>query len=252
MAQKTSIDQSELKKFNKSFEEWWDPNGEFKTLHEINPIRISYITDKITEHFNLQNSSLNPLKNLSILDVGCGGGLVSVPIYKNGANVVGLDANKHNIKAATSYAKKNNLDIKFINTTIEKLAANLDKPGLGECYDVVLCLEVIEHVANLVEFLQNLVKLVKPGGLIIISTINRNIKSYFQAIVMAEYFLHWVETGTHDHAKFVKPSELHNMLKNGKKIKELKGLKFNLLTNKWYISDDINVNYFACIADETF
>lgn len=234
MTQKTSIDQVELNKFNKTIEEWWDKNGEFKTLHDINPVRIKYIMDKIGD------SHLRGNDNISIIDIGCGGGLISVPLHKLGAKVTGLDANKHNIEAASKYAKKNKLGIEFINSTAEEHKGK---------YDVVLCLEVIEHVANPEEFVQNLTRLVKDGGMIILSTINRTVKSYLQAIIMAEYVLRWVPTGTHDYTKFIKPSELKNMLKNSKfQIKELKGLKLNPLTNIWYLDDNIDVNYFACIT----
>lgn len=240
MTKKSSIDQKELNKFNKTTEEWWDESGEFKTLHDINPIRIKYIIDKVTKHFNINNSSEHPLEGLEILDVGCGGGLISVPICKLGAKVTALDANENNIKASSEYAKKHKLKIEFINNTVE------NHSGL---YDVLLCLEVIEHVGNIKEFVQNLTKLLKPHGMIILSTINRTIKSYFQAIIMAEYILKWIPINTHNYAKFVKPSELKNMLENTEfQLEELCGLKLSPLTKTWYLSDDIDVNYFAYIT----
>lgn len=244
MTPSSSINQAELNKFSRNHEQWWDEQGEFKTLHDINPIRVNYITQKIQQHFNISKKSDHPLKNLNIIDIGCGGGLVSVPMCKLGANVVGLDANENNIKAATDYAKKHNLNISFICNSVEDYLAKQHV-----LYDVVLCMEVIEHVDNTEEFLLNLTKLLKPNGLLILSTINRTIQSYMQAILMAEYVLRWVPTGTHDYAKFIKPSELKNMLQGTKwQLQELKGLKLNVIDSSWYLSDDIDVNYFACIA----
>ncbi len=248
MTKNSSIDHNELNKFNKTSNEWWDEFGEFKILHKINPIRLEYIKNKITEHFNISETSAKtakPLTHLDIIDIGCGGGLISVPICKLGANVTAIDANNHNIKASCEHAKKADLKINFINITVEEYI-NLYPKNL---YDIVLCLEVVEHVANQQEFIQNLLKLIKPNGILILSTINRTIKSYAQAIITAEYILKWVPTNTHNHSKFLKPSEIHNIIKQKNfYLKDLTGLKFNPLTNNWYLSDDIDVNYFACIA----
>ena len=252
MNKESSVDQNEVNKFNKTSEEWWDKSGEFKILHQINPIRIQYINDKIAEHFNsIQNKEddLQPLKNLNIIDVGCGGGLISVPICQLGAKVTAIDANSYNIKALSEYTKNNNLAINPINTTVEEYISNYP----DQLYDVVLCLEVLEHVSNQSAFIQNLLKLLKPTGILILSTINRTIKSYAHAIIAAEYILKWVPTNTHDYSKFLKPSELYKILEvNNFHLKNLTGLKFDIITNSWYLSDDIDVNYFACIIKNSY
>lgn len=240
MIENSSIDDLEIKKFNKTLDEWWDVNGEFKMLHDITPIRMSYITSKLKQHFNITDFNKSDTK-LDIVDIGCGGGLVTVPLAKLGLNTSGVDASLQNIQAAMAYANRNNLQINYINSTAEDLAKENKK------YDCVLCLEVIEHVANVEEFIHNLTKLLKPGGILILSTINRNIKSYMLAIFMAEYILGWVHKNTHDYSKFLKPSELNSiLLTNNMKITELKGLTFNLLDQSWRLSSDIDVNYFAC------
>lgn len=252
MDKKSSVNQNELNKFNKTSEEWWDKSGEFKILHQINPIRIQYINDKIAEHFNsIQNKEddLQPLKNLNIIDVGCGGGLISVPICQLGAKVTAIDANSYNIKALSEYAKNNNLAINPINTTVEEYISNYP----DQLYDVVLCLEVLEHVSNQSAFIQNLLKILKPTGMLILSTINRTIKSYAQTIIAAEYILKWIPINTHDYSKFLKPSELYKILETSNfQLKNLTGLKFDIITNSWHLSDDIDVNYFACIIKNSY
>lgn len=237
----SSIDEEELKKFSKTNHEWWDLNGEFKALHEINPIRINYIKSIILKHFQFPNSSTKPLKNIKLLDIGSGGGLVCKPMYELGANVTGIDANEHNTKAAVTYAREHNLDIKYINNTVENyIIQNNEK------YDVILCLEVIEHVANPREFVQNISKLLKQNGVLIFSTINRTLKSFTQAIIIAEYILGWVPKNTHRYSKFIKPSELVSMLNNTDlTLSELKGLKLSLPSKIWELSDNIDINYFA-------
>lgn len=237
----SSIDEEELKKFSKSNQEWWDLNGEFKTLHEINPIRIDYIKSTILKHFKLPNSPIKPLKNIKLLDIGSGGGLVCKPMYELGANITGIDANEHNTKAAMAYAREHNMEIKYVNNTVEDYVLKNN-----EKYDVILCLEVIEHVANPKEFVQNISKLLKQNGILIFSTINRTFKSFTQAIIIAEFILNWVPKNTHRYSKFVKPSELVSMLNNTDlTLSELKGLKLSLPNKIWELSDDIDVNYFA-------
>jgi len=238
MNEKSSIDQEELNKFNKTYTEWWDNEGEFKTLHQINPVRVDYITAKIKQHFNISE-----LNGLELLDVGSGGGLISVPMLQLGARVTGLDANEHNVKAAKFYAKEHKLSINYLHSTIEQHVSSDKK------YDIILCLEVLEHVANPSDFIVNLSKLLAPGGILITSTINRTAKSYLLAIVAAEYVLRWVPVKTHNYAKFIKPSELVKMSqKTDLRIEELKGLVFQILGQEWQLSDDIDVNYFAVFS----
>ncbi len=241
----SSIDDEELKKFSKTNQEWWDLNGEFKSLHEINPVRIDYIKSVILKHFDIPNTNFKPLEKLKILDVGSGGGLVCKPMFELGADITGLDANEHNTKAATLYAKDNNLKIKYINNTVEEYS-----PLNKEKFDAVLCLEVIEHVANPKEFVQNISKLVKPNGILIFSTINRTIKSFTHAIIMAEYILGWVPKYTHKHSKFIKPSEFVSMLKDTPfNLSELKGLSLSLPDKNWHLTNNIDVNYFAVFTN---
>lgn len=231
----SSIDPHELNKFHKTAEQWWDPEGEFKTLHQINQIRINYIQQIFAKYFKNIN-----MQNFDILDIGCGGGLISVPIHKLGYNITGLDASGSNIEAATEHALKNNYNIKFINQTAEEHLSH------GKKYDVVLCLEVIEHVANVEYFVKTLSELLKKGGVLIVSTINKTIKSYMQAIIMAEYILRWVPKNTHEYSKFLKPSSLVRVAeKNNLNLLELKGMKLDLLTNRWQLDDNVDVNYFA-------
>ncbi|WP_375318882.1 bifunctional 2-polyprenyl-6-hydroxyphenol methylase/3-demethylubiquinol 3-O-methyltransferase UbiG [Candidatus Tisiphia endosymbiont of Oplodontha viridula] len=246
MSIKSSINQIELEKFSKISSQWWQEDGEFKILHQINPIRIGYILDKIKEHFNVQDDIL-PCSNLEIIDVGCGGGLITSPLCKLNAIVTGIDALQSNIDIATQYASSQNLNIQYLKSTVEELVSlnDLNKKQ----YDVVLCLEVIEHIDNPSDFVKNLASLVKPDGMIIISTINRTIKSYMLAILMAEYVLNWVSKNTHDHSKFLKPSEIYSMFNdNNIELKELKGLTYNIVNRRWQLSDDIDVNYFAYLT----
>jgi 2-polyprenyl-6-hydroxyphenyl methylase/3-demethylubiquinone-9 3-methyltransferase len=229
----SSIDQEELSKFSKTEEEWWDEDGEFKPLHAIHPVRMEYISSVIRRHFKDN-------QDLQVIDVGCGGGLVCESMAKSGFKVTGIDANPHNIKAATSHAKRSKLKIEYINAAVEEHIKSSKK------YDVVLCLEVIEHVANQNTFAQNVGRLLADGGVVIFSTINRTKKAYLLAIIMAEYVLRLVPQKTHDYSKFVRPSEFVHMLEGTKlKLQELKGLSFSPLEQNWYLTDDIDVNYFA-------
>ena len=241
MQDNSSINAREVEKFDKLSSKWWDVRGEFKMLHEINPLRLNFIEDKIRQHFSLSNKDY--FKDIDILDVGCGGGLISVPLARTGANVTAIDASPNNIKAARLHAQQHNLNINYQNTTAEELIVTLEK------FDVVICLEVIEHVANVEEFVANLAKLLKPGGMMILSTINRNVKSYMLAIIAAEYVLGWVPKRTHDHSKFLKPSELSSLLaKSNLRFQELRGLEFDIFSRNWKLSNDIDVNYMAYIV----
>ena len=237
----TTVNKEEIQKFSKIADEWWDVNGKFKPLHMFNPIRIEYILDAIALHFKLNLSKDLPLKNLQILDIGCGGGLISEPMCRLGATVTGIDASEKNIKVASLHAKKNNLKINYINASPEQLSEK-------GAYDVILNLEVVEHVDNLDLYLSSCSKLLKKNGIMFVATLNRTITSYIKAIVGAEYILRWLPIGTHDWNKFLKPEELEKKLNNlNFKLKEVKGLSFNPLIQKWKQTDDLSVNYILVV-----
>jgi len=233
-----TINKLEIKKFNKLAKEWWNPEGSFKPLHKFNPVRIRYIKDSIIQHFNIKSKKL-PLKNISVLDVGCGGGLISVPMKRLGADVVGIDASINNINVAKNYSNKKNLKIKYLCSSPEKLR-------IKKKFDVLLMLEIIEHVDDINFFIQQSTKFLKKNGLMFIATLNKTLKSYVFAIVGAEYVLNWLPIGTHDWQKFVKPDELIDIAKNYKlNLVDISGLKFNPLFDKWNITNDKSVNYIA-------
>ena len=234
----STINKTEINKFNKLAAEWWNPEGSFKPLHKFNPIRIKYIKDNIIQHFNIKSKNM-PLKNINILDIGCGGGLISVPMKKLGANVVGIDASLKNINIAKTHSKKNNLKIKYICTSPEKLKIN-------KKFDVLLMLEIVEHVDDINLFVKKSSKFLKKNGLMFIATLNRTLKSYIFAIVGAEYILNWLPIGTHDWEKFVRPEDLISIAKNYKlNLKDLSGLKFNPLIDRWNLTSDNSINYIA-------
>jgi 2-polyprenyl-6-hydroxyphenyl methylase/3-demethylubiquinone-9 3-methyltransferase len=233
-----TINKKEIEKFSRIASEWWDPNGKFKPLHNFNPIRIEYIKNSIIKHFKIK-SSTKSLRKINILDIGCGGGLLSEPMCRLGANVVGIDASDKNIEVAKFHAKKNNLKINYICSSPETL--RIDKK-----FDVILNMEIIEHVDDIDYFIKKSSQLLKKNGLMFVATLNKTLKSYFFAIIGAEYILRWLPIGTHDWEKFVKPKDLIEISKkNNLKIEELDGLKFDLLKNKWSISKDKSVNYIA-------
>ena len=235
----STINYKEIEKFSKLSEEWWDPNGKFKPIHNFNPIRIQYIKEKVIEKFKL-NFEKRPFANISLLDIGCGGGLLSEPMCRLGAKVTGIDASKKNIDIAKIHAKKNNLKINYINASPEKLDAN-------KKFDIILNMEIIEHVENLDLFLKISSDLLSKNGIMFVATINRSLKSYAFAIIGAEYILRWLPIGTHDWNKFVKPNELVNFSdKNKLKLISIDGVKFNPLSNEWKISKDKSVNYISC------
>ncbi len=218
--------------------EWWDPEGKFKPLHKFNPIRIKYIKENIIERFKSKNIE-TPLSGINILDIGCGGGLLSEPMCKLGANVTGIDASRKNINIAKSHAKKNKLDINYICSSPEKLS-NKKK------FDVILNMEIIEHVENIQFFLKSCSNLLKKDGLMFVATINKTLKSYVFAIVGAEYILRWLPIGTHEWEKFVKPDELVEiLLKYNCNCNKMDGMNFNIIQNEWSISKDLSVNYIA-------
>ena len=236
----TTINKEEIQKFSKLADEWWDVNGKFKPLHMFNPIRIEYILEEITKHFKIDRERKLFLKNLEILDIGCGGGLISEPMARLGGNVTGIDAGEKNIKIAYLHSKKNNLKINYLNKSPEQLKEK-------EKFDIILNLEVVEHVENLDLYLQSCYDLLKKNGLMFTATINRTLTSYIKAIIGAEYILRWLPIGTHDWNKFVKPEELQRKLTNIKfTTKNIKGLEFNPIFNKWKKSDALSVNYIVC------
>ena len=232
-----TINKKEIEKFSKIAEEWWDPSGKFKPLHKFNPIRISYIKNNIISSFKLNASDNKPLKKVKILDIGCGGGLLSEPMCRLGAEVVGIDASSKNVKVAELHAKKNNLNIKYFCSSPENLNTK-DK------FDVILNMEIIEHVENVNFFLESCSKLLKKNGIMFVATLNKTLKSYLFAIVGAEYILRWLPIGTHEWEKFVKPTDLTNLLKkNNFSLDSLDGMKFNILKDEWKLSSDKSVNY---------
>ena len=233
-----TINKKEIEKFSKIAAEWWNPNGKFKPLHKFNPIRIKYIKDNIIKKFNL-NSSNKPLKTINILDIGCGGGLLSEPMSSLGASVVGIDASKKNIEVAKFHAKKNKLKINYICASPEILK-------IQKKFDVILSMEIVEHVEDINFFIKKSSELLKKNGLMFIATLNKTLKSYMFAIVGAEYILRWLPIGTHDWNKFIKPDELIKVTKiNNLKLEKLDGINFDLLTNEWNLSSNNSVNYIA-------
>ena len=233
-----TINKLEIAKFSKIAAEWWSPNGQFKPLHKFNPIRIKYLKENIIEHFKLKQTN-SPLKGLNILDIGCGGGLLSEPITRLGAKVTAIDASKKNIQVAKFHAKKNSLKINYLCSSPEKL--NLNKK-----FDVVLNMEIVEHVEDLNFFIKKSSNLLKKNGLMFIATLNKTFKSYVLAIIGAEYVLRWLPIGTHDWEKFVRPDNLVSLAINSNlKLKKLSGMKFNPIIDKWSLSNDKSVNYIA-------
>ena len=236
----TTINREEIQKFSDLADEWWDVNGKFKPLHMFNPIRIEYITEKIKQEFNLLNRNNNFLKDLKILDIGCGGGLISEPLARLGGEVTGIDASEKNIKVAKLHSKKNNLNINYFNKSPEQL-------NNSEKFDIVLNLEVVEHVENVDLYIKSCSNLLKKNGIMFTATLNRTIVSYIKAIVGAEYILRWLPIGTHDWNKFIKPEELEKKLSLANFCTiDVKGLEFNPLFNKWKQSDNLSVNYIIC------
>ena len=236
----TTINKEEIQKFSKLADEWWDVNGKFKPLHMFNPIRIEYILDEISKHFNLDRKKKIFLKDLKILDIGCGGGLISEPMARLGGNVTGIDAVEKNIKVASIHSKENDLEINYINKSPEQLNEK-------EKYDIILNLEVVEHVDNLDLYLQSCSDLLKKNGLMFTATINKTFSSYVKAIIGAEYVLRWLPIGTHDWNKFIKPEKLQEMLNEKKFVtKNIKGLEFNPILFKWKKTDNLSVNYIIC------
>ena len=235
---KDTINKKEIDKFSKLADEWWDPEGKFKPLHNFNPVRLRYIKDTITKKFGNKSEKL-PLKDIKILDIGCGGGLLSEPLSRLGATVTGIDASDRNIKIAKMHLEKSKLDIDYYCSSPDKFVAK-------EKFDVVLNMEIVEHVDNVDFFLFKSSELLKKDGLMFIATLNKTLKSYVFAIIGAEYILKWLPIGTHDWNKFLKPSDLINICKNNSlNLNNLVGVKFDILKNEWIVSEDSSVNYLA-------
>lgn len=233
---KTTIDAREVGQFDEIGAAWWDENGAMRPLHRLNPVRLAYIRDAIAPD---SSATLRPLKGLSVADIGCGGGLVAEPLCRMGARVTGVDAGQNNIRVAAAHAKKQGLDIEYLATTAEDLAAG------GRTFDAVTALEIIEHVSDPALFIASICKLVKKDGTLVLSTLNRTARAYLLGIVAAEHVLRWLPPGTHDWKKFLKPSEIARMLEeNGFKVTDVQGLVFNPLTGKFALSrTDLAVNY---------
>ena len=231
-----TINKKEIEKFSRIAEEWWDPEGKFKPLHKFNPIRISYIKENIINSFKLNNKD-KPLNNVEILDIGCGGGLLSEPMCRLGAKVTGIDASEKNISIAKLHAKKSNLDINYVCTSPENFKTK-------SRFDVILNMEIVEHVEDVDFFLKSCSKLLKKNGIMFVATINKTLKSYLFAIIGAEYILRWLPIGTHEWEKFITPDELIKIQKkNNLKLDALSGMKFNIIKDEWKISNDQSINY---------
>ncbi|MDB2441966.1 bifunctional 2-polyprenyl-6-hydroxyphenol methylase/3-demethylubiquinol 3-O-methyltransferase UbiG [Candidatus Pelagibacter bacterium] len=232
----SSVNKKEIEKFSKMAAEWWDPSGKFKPLHKFNPIRIKYIKENIINSFKLKEKQ-KPLDKINILDIGCGGGLLSEPMTRLGANVTGIDASNKNISIAKLHAKKNKLKINYICSSPEKLK-------IQKKFDVILNMEIVEHVEDINFFINSCSKLLKKNGLMFVATLNKTLKSYIFAIIGAEYVLRWLPIGTHDWEKFVRPEDLKKILsKNNLKLEKLDGMNFNIIKDEWSVSSDTSINY---------
>ena len=233
-----TINKKEIEKFSKIAEEWWNPEGKFKPLHKFNPIRISYIKENIINSFKLSNNN-KPLDNVKILDIGCGGGLLSEPMCKLGAQVFGIDASERNISIAKLHAKKNNLNINYKTLDFEN-------EKISSKFDAIIAFEVLEHLSDWKSFIKKIQSNLKSNGVLIISTINKNLISKFLAIDLAENFLNWIPQNTHNYHKFIRPKELEFFLnQNNFKNISFRGLQYNPFKRKWMLSENTNVNYFC-------
>ncbi|SPF79023.1 Ubiquinone biosynthesis O-methyltransferase [Aliiroseovarius pelagivivens] len=235
----TTVDPAEVAKFEAMAAEWWDPTGKFKPLHMMNPVRLDYITNQIAAEFGRDLNDVEPFKGLRLLDIGCGGGLLSEPMARLGATVIGADAAAGNIPVAQVHAEQMGLEIDYRNCTAESLA------DAGEQFDVVLNMEVVEHVADPLAYLTACQQLLRPGGLMVASTMNRNPKSYFVAIIGAEHIMRWLPKGTHEWSKFITPDELADLIATaGLSVVDRMGMVFNPLGWSWSLSaQDLSVNY---------
>lgn len=238
-----NVDDAEVRRFAALAREWWDPDGKFRPLHKLAPVRIGYVRDMLTGHFGLTRGGLRPLSGLAVLDVGCGGGLISEPLARLGAAVTGIEPAEDNISAARAHAEGQGLSIEYRAMSAEDLAA------AGARYDAVVCLEVVEHVPDVGAFIATLHALVRPGGILVLSTINRTLRSFALAIVGAEYILRWLPVGTHQWDRFVTPEELiAHLLRAGCVRPDVQGVVYDPLRDTWSLSPDTAVNYMAAAA----
>ncbi len=234
----TTVDDAEVERFSRMAAEWWDPKGKFRPLHKFNPVRLEYIRDKVCAHFGRDANAVKPFEGLRLLDIGCGGGLLSEPMTRLGADVVGADASETNIEVAKIHAADTGLTIDYRATTAEALAE------AGEKFDVILNMEVVEHVSDVDLYLRKCAEMVKPGGLMFIATINRTLKAYALAIVGAEQILRWLPRGTHQYEKLVRPEEIDRALEpTGLSVIERTGVSYNPLADSWVRTRDTDVNY---------
>ena len=234
-----TVDKKEIEKFSKLAKDWWNPQGKFKSLHIFNPSRIKFIKEKLILYFKLNSNKEKPLKNLRILDIGCGGGLLCEPLTRLGAQITGIDASYNNIEVAKLHSQEMNLNINYIHASPENL-------NVKSKFDVILNMEVIEHVSDVNLFINNCSKLVKKNGIMFVATINQNLKSYIFAILGAEYILRWLPIGTHDWNKFLTPQNLEIIAKkNDFSPDEIVGMKFNPISKSWSLSKDSSVNYIS-------
>src|SRR5215510_4189633 len=234
----SSVDPAELERFSRHAAEWWNPRGSMAPLHKFNPVRLGYIRDQVAARFNRDPKKLDCLKGLRILDIGCGGGVLSEPLARLGAKILGADPSEENIAAARAHAGESDIDVNYRATTAEALA------DANERFDVVLAMEVVEHVADVGAFIDSCAAMVKPGGLMIAATLNRTLKSFAFAIVGAEYVLRWLPRGTHQWDKFVTPQELETAIeKGGLRVIGERGVVYNPFADRWQLSTDMDVNY---------
>ncbi len=234
----TTVDPAEVARFAALAADWWNPDGKFKPLHKLNPLRLEFLRDRLIDHFGCDSTSLRPFAELRLIDVGCGGGLVAEPMTRLGFTVTGIDAGAETVAAARAHAEEVGIAIDYRAAAAETLAT------AGERFDVVLALEVVEHVADLDAFFSAAAALVAPGGALVAATLNRTVKSYLFAIVGAEYMLRWLPRGTHDWGKFVRPSELVAALRrNGMRTVEIAGVTYHPIEDRWSLTTDLDVNY---------
>lgn len=240
---RTTIDAGEIDRFSRLAEEWWNPTGKMRPLHKFNPVRLTYIRDKVAAHFGRDPKQLKPFEGLRVLDIGCGGGLLSEPVARMGAEVVGADAAETNVEVAKIHAEQSGTKVDYRATTAEALAE------AGETFDVILTMEIVEHVSDVDLFLTSCARMVRPGGLMFVATINRTPKALALAIVGAEYVLRWLPRGTHQYEKLVRPEEIEGPLSTaGLGIVDRTGVSYSPLSDRWNLSRDMDVNYMLLAA----